>query len=156
MIKKIIFFVLIIFGLSNCGYSPIFLDASSKNFSIIDLEIEGNEKINNIIENKLKKYLNTDNEKKYNLKIKTGYQKISAAKDTTGNVTNFKLTITLSSDFIDLSANESSKIKKISFSESTVINKNQNNYDQNTYEKFVIKHMSELLVNKLITYLSRN
>ena len=156
MIKKIIFFVLIIFGLSNCGYSPIFLDAGSKNFSIIDLEIEGNEKINNIIENKLKKYLNIDDEKKYKLKIKTGYQKISAAKDTTGNVTNFKLTITLSLNFVDLSAKEASEMETISFSESTVINKNQNNYEQNTYEKFVIKNMSELLANKLITYLSRN
>lgn len=156
MIKKIIFLIIIIFGLSNCGYSPIFLDNNSKNFSIVDFEKEGNEKINNIIENKLKKYLNSNDEKKYKVKIKTGYQKISAAKDTTGNVTNFKLTITLRSDLVDLSAKEAGEIKTISFSESTVINKSQNNYEQNTYEKFVIKNMSELLANKLITYLSRN
>ncbi len=156
MIRKIIFYILIIFGMSNCGYSPILLDTNSRNFSIIDFEIEGNEKINNIIENKLKKYLNSNDEKKYKVKINTGYQKISAAKDTTGNVTNFKLTITLNSNFVDLSAKEAGKIKTISFSESTVINKSQNNYEQNTYEKFVIKNMSELLANKLITYLSRN
>ena len=64
MIKKIIFLIIIIFGLSNCGYSPIFLDNNSKNFSIVDFEKEGNEKINNIIENKLKKYLNSNDEKK--------------------------------------------------------------------------------------------
>ena len=46
--------------------------------------------------------------------------------------------------------------KKISFSESLIIKKNQNNFEQNDYEKIVIKNMSELLINKVILYLGRS
>ena len=46
--------------------------------------------------------------------------------------------------------------KKISFSESLIIKKNQNNFEQNDYETIVIKDMSELLNNKVILYLGRS
>ena len=104
MLKKVAFFIFIIFIFSNCGYSPIYLD-NNTNFTITSLEITGNEKANNIIRNRLKKYLNNEVEKKYELKIKTSYQKDSVVKDLTGNATNFMLTTTLSSDFIKLNSN---------------------------------------------------
>ena len=66
------------------------------------------------------------------------------------------LTTTLSSDFIKLNSKDTDKLKKISFSESTIIKKNQNNFEQNNYEQIMIKNMSELLADKLISYLSRN
>ena len=51
---------------------------------------------------------------------------------------------------------EDKQEKEISFSESLIIKKNQNNFEQNDYEKIVIKDMSELLINKVILYLGRS
>ena len=57
------------------------------------MKIKGKNEINSIVINKLKKYLNNNHKKKYEVEILTNYKKVSVAKDTTGNTTNFKLII---------------------------------------------------------------
>ena len=56
MIRKLPILILIIFGLMSCGYSPIYSNNNNANFEIYDLELEGDNEINNIIENKLDRY----------------------------------------------------------------------------------------------------
>tara|TARA_Y200000002_G_scaffold327001_1_gene289872 strand:- start:256 stop:726 length:471 start_codon:yes stop_codon:yes gene_type:complete len=156
MIKKLTLFIFIVFSLINCGYSPMYSDNSNKNFEIYDLELEGNNEVNNIIKNKLEKYNNNNSEKKYIVKIKTYYKKISATKNSTGRTTHFKLVVDLSLSYKRFGLDEDKQEKEISFSESLIIKKNQNNFEQNDYEKIVIKNMSELLINKVILYLGRS
>ena len=36
-----------------------------------------------------------------------------------------------------------------------IIKRNENNYEQNNYEKIIIKNMSELMIERMILYLSR-
>ena len=48
------------------------------------------------------------------------------------------------------------EINEISFTESLLIKKNQDSFEQNDYEKIIIKNMSELLINKVILYLARS
>ena len=45
MIKKVLFFVLIV-GLTGCGYQPIFLEKNDQSFQIEEIILEGNKKIN--------------------------------------------------------------------------------------------------------------
>ena len=156
MIKKLTLFIFIVFSLINCGYSPMYSDNSNKNFEIYNLELEGNNEVNNIIKNKLEKYNNNNSEKKYIVKIKTYYKKISATKNSTGRTTHFKLVVDLSLSYKRFGLDEDKQEKEISFSESLIIKKNQNNFEQNDYEKIVIRNMSELLVNKVILYLGRS
>ena len=156
MIKKLTLFIFIVFSLINCGYSPMYSDNSNNNFEIYDLELEGNNEVNNIIKNKLEKYNNNNSEKKYIVKIKTYYKKISATKNSTGRTTHFKLVVDLSLSYKRFGLDEDKLEKEISFSESLIIKKNQNNFEQNDYEKIVIKNMSELLINKVILYLGRS
>ena len=156
MIKKLTLFIFIVFSLINCGYSPMYSDNNNKNFEIYNLELEGNNEVNNIIKNKLEKYNNNNSEKKYIVKIKTYYKKISATKNSTGRTTHFKLVVDLSLSYKRFGLDEDKLEKEISFSESLIIKKNQNNFEQNDYEKIVIKNMSELLINKVILYLGRS
>ena len=91
MIKKIFLLILIMFGLSSCGYTPMLSQNNNFNFNVVDLELIGNNTINNFLEKKLKQYSNKSNDKKYTILIYSDFKKISVAKDSTGNVTNLKL-----------------------------------------------------------------
>ena len=155
MIKKVLFFILITFSLSNCGYSPIYSEKNNTDFEIVSFKIEGNNQINNIAKNRLQKYFNNDSEKKYKIFIKTNYEKISAAKDLTGNTTNINLKISLSLNYIKMNLEDNSLEKTVLFSKNQIIKRNENNYEQNNYEKILIENMSQLLIDKVILYLSR-
>ena len=155
MIKKVLFFILITFSLSSCGYSPIYSEKNNTDFEIVNFKIEGNNQINNIAKNRLQKYFNNDSEKKYKIFIKTNYEKISAAKDLTGDTTNINLKISLSLNYIKMNLEDNSLEKTVLFSKNQIIKRNQNNYEQNNYEKILIENMSQLLIDKVILHLSR-
>ena len=156
MIKKLTILVLIIFGFTSCGYSPMYSDNNETNFEIYYLELKGNEQINNVIENRLEKYFNNNNEKKYIIKVRTSYEKISVTKDRTGSTTHFKLIGKLDLNYQKVSLEQKDKGKEVFFSESIIIKKNQDNFEQNDYENITIKNISELLINKVIRFLERS
>ena len=156
MIKKLIILILIIFGLTSCGYSPIYSNNNNTNFEINDLELEGNEEINNIIKNKLDRYFENNSQKKYIINIKTNYEKISATKDRTGSTTHFKLIVNLDLRYKKVDSEVDKEMEELTFSESLIIKKNQDNFEQNDYEKITIENISELLINKVILYLARS
>ena len=154
MIKKIFLLILIIFGVTNCGYTPMLSQNNKFDFTITNLELLGNKTINDFFEKKLSQYSNSSYDKKYKILINSDYQKINVAKDSTGNVTNIKLVTT-----IDVTYSLYNEIKnqenKISFSESILIKKNENTFEQNNYERSVLNNLLQLLLNKLIFHLSK-
>lgn len=152
MLKKIIFPLLFILFITSCGYTPLYLNSSKVNFEISNFEIDGNNEINNIVKKKLKKYLNNNSNKKYNLEILTNYEKLSVAKDATGNTTNFKLIVDIDLNYTEIDKSQ----KNIFFSEELIIKRDRNNYEQNNYEQIVVKNMTEMLTDKIILHLSRN
>ena len=152
MLKKIIFPLFLILFISNCGYTPLYVNSSNGNFEISNFKIDGNNEINSIVKNKLKKYLNNNSNKKYNLEILTNYEKLSVAKDATGNTTNFKLIVDINLNYSEINKSQ----KNIFFSEELIIRRDRNNYEQNNYEQIVIKNITEMLTDKIILHLSRN
>tara|TARA_B100001057_G_scaffold199322_1_gene199982 strand:+ start:2662 stop:3135 length:474 start_codon:yes stop_codon:yes gene_type:complete len=156
MIKKLTIFIFIIFGLTNCGYSPMYSDNNDMNFEIYEYELEGDTEVNNAIENKLKKYLNNNSKTKYIIKLESNYEKISATKDRTGSTTHFKLVVNLKLIYEKIGSEQKKAKKEASFSESLIIKKNTDNFEQNDYERITIKNISELLFNKVILYLARS
>ena len=109
MIKKLTILVLIIFGLTSCGYSPMYSGNNETNFEIYDLELKGDRQINNIIESRLEKYFNNNKEKKYIIKVRTNYEKNSVTKDRTGSTTHFKLIVKLTLDYKRVGVNKMKK-----------------------------------------------
>ena len=156
MIKKILILIFIFVNATSCGYAPIYSDKNVTNFEITNFKIEGNSIVNNIINNKLQKYFNNNSEKKYIVIIKTKYEKASAAKDATGKTTDFKFTVNLNLNYIKTELGNNQQEKIITFSESQIIKRDQNNYEQGNYESILIKNMSELLINKVILQLARS
>ncbi len=156
MLKKFIYPLFLIFFLSSCGYTPIYLSSSESNFEISNFKIDGDNEINSIVKKKLNKYLNNDYKKKYDVKIFTNYEKVSVTKDVTGNTTNFKLIVNLNLNYININAKQKNQSRNIFFSEELIMEKNQNNYEQNNYERIVIKNLTEILTEKIILHLSRS
>tara|TARA_Y100000816_G_C25876651_1_gene457443 strand:+ start:254 stop:724 length:471 start_codon:yes stop_codon:yes gene_type:complete len=156
MLKKFIFPLFFIFLFYSCGYTPVYLNPSEVNFEISNFEISGNYEINNIVENRLKKYFSNNSKKKYNVNILTNYKKESVAKDATGNTTNFKLIIDLNLNYKQIDTSQEKQQKDIFFSEELIIKRNQNNYEQNNYEQIIIKDMTEILTERIVLHLTRN
>tara|TARA_A100001015_G_scaffold268385_1_gene319190 strand:+ start:1266 stop:1736 length:471 start_codon:yes stop_codon:yes gene_type:complete len=156
MLKKFIYPLFLIFFLSSCGYTPIYLSSSESNFEISNFKIDGDNEINSIVKKKLNKYLNNDYKKKYDVKIFTNYEKVSVTKDVTGNTTNFKLIVNLNLNYVNINAKQKNQSRNIFFSEELIMEKNQNNYEQNNYERIVIKNLTEILAEKIILHLSRS
>ena len=153
MIKKFNLFVIIIFFLSSCGYSPIFSKNKNSNLSILSIESTGNSEINNYIKSGLKNYHQKDLSREgFLVFIKSDFLKKTLAKDRTGKITDVKLTVKLDLEYkINNSNNEKDLI---TFSESFNMKINENNFDQRRYEKNIKKNIAQILIDKIIGHLS--
>ena len=154
MIKKTFLLILIVFGLSSCGYTPMLSQNNNFNFNIVNLELLGDKNINNFLEKRLNQYSNDSSNKSYKISINSNYQKIIVAKDSTGNATDLKLISTIDVTY-SLYNESNNQERKISFLESITIRKNDNAFDQKNYERSVLNNLSQLLLNKLVFYLSK-
>ena len=154
MNKKTFLLILIVFGLSSCGYTPMLSQNNNFNFNIVNLELLGDKNINNFLEKKLNQYSNDSSNKSYKISINSNYQKIIVAKDSTGNATDLKLISTIDVTY-SLYNESNNQERKISFLESITIRKNNNAFDQKNYERSVLNNLSQLLLNKLVFYLSK-
>ena len=156
MFRKIIFCIIVFCSLSSCGYTSLYSQKNDLNFTILNLELDGNFLINNYLKQKLEIYQEIDSEKEFEIEIKTTLNKFSVGKDSKGNTTNLRLVANLDLDINKIN-NEGEQIKQTtSFSESITIKKSEINYEQSIYEEILIKNMSELLFKKLVFYLSRS
>ena len=156
MFRKIVLCILVLCGLSSCGYTSLHSQKDDLNFTILNLELNGDLLINNYIEQELKKYERINSERKFELEIKTTLNKFSVGKDSKGNTTNLKLVANLDLNINEIKMENEQTKKTVSFSENITIKKNENNYEQSNYEEILIKNMSELLFKKLVFYLSRS
>ncbi len=155
MIKKFLILIVTTLSLTSCGYGPIYSDKNTMDFEITSFKIEGDTEVNNIVQNKLGKYLDNNSEKKYIISIRTDYQKEVATKDATGKATNFKLIVNLTLNYTTSELENNRVERVINFSESQMIKRDQNNYEQTNYENILIRNMSELLINRVILQLAR-
>ena len=150
MKMKFIYIILIIILLKSCGYQPMY---SSKNidFKIINLETEGDLKINQILKRKLLQLnKNNDTNKSLNINISSNVIKNISSKDKKGNATTFTMTLNINLNVIE---NEKNK-KSISFTESTSYNNSDNKFELKKYETTLKNNLSEKIVEKIIEYLN--
>ena len=121
MLRKIFLLVTILGLFTHCGFTPLYSNKSISNFSINSTSFGGDKTINNYLKMNLNQFENNEFEKKFDLSIKTDYQKDILSKDKTAKITNFKLSCT-STIIISLNGQ---LIKEIKISES----RNMNNID---------------------------
>ena len=149
--KKLIFIVIALFMLNNCGYTPIY--SSKNNNFYIDISQKNRSKLNSKIENNIKKFSNQNSENTIELEISSSKKINVTSKDSKGDPSKFQMTITLN---INILSKNNYKINKTkSFFSNFNYNNNSNKFSLKQYEK----EIEDILINKIteetIMYLSQ-
>jgi hypothetical protein len=143
-IKKIII-ILSFFSLIGCGYEPIYSKKKLEknyNFSIVSIEFEESNQINQMLTNNLKSFINIKNKLKLlNLKIKSSTNKTTISKNLKGNAERYLIEVRVN---LIIFENEVLK-KEFFFKESFNYNSQTNKFNLNQYEK----NIKENLISKI-------
>ena len=91
MIRKNIIFLSLIFFLTNCGFTPVYLKNTNVNFSVEQVNYTGDRELNNFLKTNLNKLKNEKNDNKIYIEANSIYKKIVLSKDGAGEVTNYQL-----------------------------------------------------------------
>ena len=146
MLKTTFTLILFIF-ISSCGYEAIHSKKNSGyDFSISELNFIGDRDVNLKIKEKLNNYSLTQKDKNFILNITSNVEKKVLSKDASGEVTNFKIVIKIKVEVL-------AKIN-LEITESFNYNNIDNKFNLKTYEKQVIRDLTNTAVDKLIFKLS--
>ena len=102
--------------------------------------------MNNLIKNEIKSYSDKNTANIYNLKIDTDYKKEILTKDSTGIITDYKLSVT--SIF---TINLKEKTQVIELKETINIKNQSDSFEQNIYEKNIKRSFASSIREKLIS-----
>ena len=91
MIRKSIILISLIFFLTNCGFTPVYLKNTNVNFSIEQVDYTGDRELNNFLKTNLNQYKNKQINNKIYIEANSNYKKIILSKDAVGGVTNYQL-----------------------------------------------------------------
>ena len=148
--KKIILFLLLL--LSSCGYEAINSKKNSTNydFSVSELNFVGDRSVNLKIKEKLNNYAQDKKEKDFILRISSTSEKITLAKNTTGDATSFKNSISINVEVLMNSKFKSNFIILENFNYNNISNK----FNLKKYEEEIKNNLAETASEKLIFKLS--
>tara|TARA_B100000242_G_scaffold292691_1_gene268668 strand:- start:954 stop:1409 length:456 start_codon:yes stop_codon:yes gene_type:complete len=147
---KKIFLVIIILLLNNCGYTPIY-SAKDSNFKIISLNSNVNNNLTNYIENSISVFSNEDSNKKLNIVFNLKENVSVILKDSKGDPSKNRLTITVDLSLFDINKN---LLASNTFSESFQYNIDDNKYNLKQYEKNIKFSLVEQISSQIIEYLT--
>ena len=133
--------ILSLLFLTNCGYQAV-LNNQNYQFSINVNKINGDQKINSLIINRLKQL--EGNEKIYNLSLTSNKEKLIISKDSKGDPSIFEIKI-----------NVNYVVKKDG--EILISNKiNKKTTYNNITDKFELENYEKTIINNLVSEISDN
>ena len=152
-LKKIIT-TISFFLLLSCGYEPMYSKKqinSNYNFSINIINLIGDNKVNQILKNKLTKNLNKGKKStELNLNLDSRVVKTVTSKDKKGNPIRFSIKIMIN---LEVFKSEILKDKK-NFEKEFEYNNKSNKFDLKKYEKNIKDNLISQLSYEIITYLN--
>ena len=148
--KQIILLLLLL--LSSCGYEAIYSKKNSVNysFSVSELNFVGDRTVNLKIKEKLNNYAQAKKDKDFILRISSTSEKITLAKNTAGDATSFKNSISINVEVLMNNKFKSNFIILESFN----YNNTSNKFDLKQHEKDIKNNLAEAASDKLIFKLS--
>ena len=140
--------------LLSCGYEPIYSKKkinNNYNFSIKTINLIGDNKINQILKNKLIRNLNKEKKStELNLNLNSRVEKVVTSKDKKGNPKRFSIKI-----ITNLEIYESEILKsETNFEEKFEYNNRSNKFDLRQYEKNIQDNLISELSDEIIRYLN--
>ena len=142
MLKKNIIILSLIFFLTSCGFTPIYLKNNDVNFSIEQINYTGDRDLNNFLKINLDRYKNEQINNKIVINAKSKYKKNILTKDSTGKVTSYKLEAEII--FLIKSSN-----KRIKITEKKIIDSMDDKFEEARYERSVKQSFAYSISNKL-------
>ena len=149
MIKKHIILISLIFFLTHCGFSPIYVKNTNINFSIESVDYVGDIELNNFLKTNLNQYKNEKSNRKIMIEATSQYEKIILTKNSAGNVTNYKLVAKVI--FLIKTNN-----KKINIIEEEIIASMDDKFEETRKERTTKQNFAKSISNKLISELTIN
>ena len=148
--KQIILLLLLL--LSSCGYEAIYSKKNSVNysFSVSDLSFVGDRIVNLKIKEKLNNYAQAKKDKDFILRISSTSEKITLAKNTAGDATSFKNSVSINVEVLMNNKFKSNFIILESFNYNNISNK----FNLKKYEEEIKNNLAETASDKLIFKLS--
>ena len=146
MIKKHIVLIPLIFFLTNCGFSPIYVKNTNTNFSIENVNYQGDRELNNFLKTNLYQYKNENSDRKILIEATSEYEKITLTKNAASEVTNYKLIAKVI--FLIKSTN-----KKINITEEKIISSLDDKFEEARKERATKENFARSISNKLISEL---
>ena len=143
--KNLTLIILILF-LSGCGYSSIYKNQQSLDFQLNIIGTDGDYEINNLISNEIKLYSNKDSQNIYDININTDYKKDILAKNSSGVITDYNLSV-----ISVFSINLNNKNKTFKFEENINIKNQSDIFEQNMYEKNIKRNLASSIREKLMS-----
>ena len=148
--KKLIFVVITLFMLNNCGYTPIY--SSKNNNFYIDISQKDKSKLNSKIENNIKTFSNQNSENIIQLEISSNKKINIISKDEKGDPSRFSMMISLTINIYNKNNYEINKTK--SFTEKFDYKNNSNKFSLKQYEKDIEDNLINKIIERSIIYLS--
>jgi hypothetical protein len=147
--KKNILLIFLIFFLSNCGFSPIYLKNTNVNFSIEQVNYTGDRELNNFLKTNLDQYKNKKNNNKIYIEANSVYEKTILIKNKAGEVTNYQLEVEVL--FLIKPSN-----KKIKITEKKIMDSMDDKFEETRYERSIKQNFASSISNKLSLELISN
>ena len=149
MIRKNIILISLIFFLTHCGYTPIYLQNTDVNFSIEQVTYTGDREINNFFKTNLNQYKKEKVDKKIYIEVNSIYEKIILSKDGTGAVTNYQLEAQVI--FLIKPLN-----RVIEITDQKIMKSMDDQFEEAKYERTIKQGFASSITNKLISKLLIN
>ena len=149
MIKKSISLIFLIFFLTNCGFTPVYLKNTNINYSIEQVDYTGDRELNNFLKSNLNKYKNEKIDKKIFIEINSIYKKNILTKDGTGKITSYELEAVVI--FLIQPLN-----RKIQVIEKKIMNSMDDKFEETRQEKIIKQSFVSSISNKLISEININ
>ena len=148
--KQIILLLLLL--LSSCGYEAIYSKKNSVNynFSVSELNFVGDRTVNLKIKEKLNNYAQAKKDKDFILRISSASEKIILSKNTAGDATSFKNSISINVEVLMNNKFKSNFVILESFNYNNISNK----FNLKKYEEEIKNNLAETAADKLIFKLS--
>ena len=150
---KNIFLIIIFTIITSCGYEAEYSKINRSidiGFSFNQINFEGNKEVNQLIKRRLNYFSKSENNKNYDLLIKTKTNKSVIAKNLKGNPSIFKLEMIIDVQLID----ENNKIVEMQFIEIFKYDNNSDKFELKRYEREINSNLVETITEDLISKIS--
>ena len=149
MIKKT-FFILLFF-ISSCGYQPIYLNKSLKNFEFKKIILIGDNYINKKIINILSIKENDEDDNKSELALSSSFQIKEISRNSKGQVELYKNIINVNLNIKDI---KNETVKNKNFTREFTYNNKQNKFDLVEYQDSIKDDLIDKIISDIIIYLN--